>query len=66
MYEIQVNDDGDTEVRKVPSAYKGTGTTVILETWDQTFVELSSYGVEDDRIKEALTAAENDWEWVTV
>jgi cob(I)alamin adenosyltransferase len=66
MYEIQVHNDGDTEIRKVPSAYKGDGTTVIVATFDEAAAELGTYGIEDDRINVALAAAENDWEWVTV
>ena len=66
MYEIQVSDDGDTEVRKIPSAYKGLGTTVIKATYDEAYAELSSYGFEDERVSEAMGAAENDYEWITV
>lgn len=63
MYEIQVHDDGDTEIRKVPSAYK---SDKIVATYDEAVQELCSYGIEEDRALTALALAENDWEWITV
>lgn len=63
MYEIQVHDDGDTEVRKVPSAYKSQN---IQGTYDEAVSELSSYGFEEDRVLAAMALAENDWEWITI
>ena len=66
MYEIVVHSDGKTEVRKIPSSYKGDGSTVIKDSWDSAFKELGDYGHPDNHIQDALAAAENDWEWVTV
>lgn len=66
MYEIQVHEDGVTEIRKVPSAFRGSGANLLVATYDEAASELGRYGIEDDRISEALEAAENDWEWVTV
>lgn len=63
MYEIQVHDDGDTEVRKVPSAYKSQN---IVGTYDEAVKELCSYGHEEDRVLAAMALAENDWEWITL
>ena len=67
MWEINVTDDGTTEIRKVPLAYRDDGTKLLLTSSDAVVSELSGYGLEDPDIEEAMQAAEqNEYRWVEV
>ena len=66
MYEVEVADDGDIMIRKVPSAYKSPGDTLVFDNSDALSAELSSYGCEDSSIEEALAETTNEYEWITV
>ena len=53
-YELEVNDDGDSVVTKIPADAPGDGTTLIFHCETELKDELSSYGCEDDNIDEAM------------
>ncbi len=68
MWELQVHDDGDVEIRKVPQSYNNHGTNLIFKDSDSLIAELKSYGKEDDAaIEEAMQRAEeNEYQWEAV
>jgi hypothetical protein len=68
MWEVQVHDDGDTEIRKVPASYDNQGTNLIFKDSDSLIAELKSYGIEDDAaIEDAMQRAEgNEYQWEAV
>jgi hypothetical protein len=70
-FEIQVHDDGDTEIRIVPRGYTSSpGTTnVVCQTEEEARHELKSYGRDPQNIDEAFAALHKDkviYEWVPV
>lgn len=65
MWELQVQDDGDVEIRKVPASYNNHGTNLVFKDSDSLLAELKSYGKDDDAaIEEAMQRAEeNEYQW---
>lgn len=58
MWEINVTDDGTTEIRKVPSDYKNDGTLLLFEDASDVVSEIIDYGHKAETIGEALEEAE--------
>jgi len=67
MWEVIVHDDGDVQIRKVPTAYHNDGTVLLFHDRDSLVAELISYGKSDEDIEEALQDVEgNEYAWRTV
>lgn len=71
MWEVQVHEDGDVEIRKVPSSYKNQdwGSTILtFKDSDSLIAELENYDCgSDSAIEEAMQQAEgSEYEWIKV
>ena len=68
MWELQVHEDGDAEIRRVPLSHRNDGTILLFKDSDSLIAELSSYGIHDDAaIEEAMQRAEgHEYKWVKV
>lgn len=67
MWEVQVHDDGEVQIRKVPASYNSHGITLVFQDSDSLVSEVSSYGKEDADIEAAMQEAECDeFQWITV